>query len=193
MSRQLAGLAVAQQRGPLTHRQREELRRALATAGEALGWSDTRAGSEDPVAAAMLDVIALTNCGVDSLEQELAEERVRKQTEIARLEETVAYARELAGNGRSIYPAEITYSYTARDSFQRLVTKTATSTVSDPSEALGIAVALQKSIESRTKLTDLMVVDLQERRASLRDMKRSVPDFAKFSRELLSEVIANLA
>ncbi len=193
VSRQLAALALAVQDNPLTHRQREELRRAFATAGEALGWSETRASSDDPVAEVAFDVIALANNGVDSLEMELAEERERKLTEIARLLEISAYARELAGNPSTTYPTEIVYSYTARDPFQRLITKTATSTLNDAREALGAAVALEKSIESRSKLTDLMVIDLDERRARLRAMKQRLPDFAHASHDLLGEVIANLS
>ncbi|MEQ1857111.1 MAG: hypothetical protein ABL963_11590 [Longimicrobiales bacterium] len=191
--RQLAGLALAVQDNPLTHRQKEELRRALAIAGDALGWSETRASSEDPVTEVTLDVVALASHGVDSLEQELAAERGMKETEISRLEEAATRTRELAENANTVYPAEITYSYTARDPFQRLITKTALSTLNDPREALAAAVALQKSIESRSKLTDLMVIDLDERRARLRAMKQRLPDFARSTRELLGEVIANLS
>jgi hypothetical protein len=193
VSRQLAQLAVAQHENPLSPRQREELRRALATAGEELRWSETRASGDDPVAEVTPDVTALTENGFELLEQDLVEERARKQTEVARLTDVARSTRELAENPNAAYPAEITYSYTVRDPFHRLITKTATSKVSDPREALGAAVSLDKSMEGRTKLTDLMVIDLEERRGRLRAMRRTVPEFVESSRELLAEVIANLS
>jgi hypothetical protein len=193
VSRQLAQLAVAQQENPFSPRQREELRRALATAGEALRWSDNRAGIDDLVAGVTPDVTALTENGFDLLERDLVEERARKMTEVARLTEIAKSTRELAENPNSTYPAEITYSYTVRDPFHRLITKTAVSKVSDPREALGAAVALDKSMEGRTKLTDLMVIDLEERRVRLRSMRRTVPDFVVSARELIAEVLVNLS
>lgn len=192
-SRQLAVLALAQQDRPLSPREREELRRGLVVAGEALGWSEALATNADPVVEFVHDVTSLAVLGVESLGSDLAQERANKQTEMSRLSDVAAYARELAADPNATYPAEITYSYTVRDPYQGLVTKTAKSTVSNPQEALGAAEALQKSIEGRSKLTDLMVIDLDERRGRLHAMTRKIPDFVKSAQSLLDEVIANLS
>ena len=65
--------------------------------------------------------------------------------------------------------------------------------MSNPHEALGAAESLHKSIESRSKLADLMVLDLDERRGRLHEMARKLPDFVESSRSLLDEVVANLS
>jgi len=192
-SRQLATLALAQQDRPLGPREREELRRGLAVAGDALGWSEMLAVDADAAVEFALDVVSLAALGVESLASDLAEERATKEAEVSRLTDIAAYARSLAEDPNATYPVEITYSYTARDPYHGLVTKTARSTVSNPQEALGAAGALQKSIESRGKLTDLMVIDLDQRRGRLDAMTARLPDFVDSSRTLLNEVIANLS
>lgn len=193
VARQLAVLALAQQDGPLSPRQREELRRALAVAGDALGWAETHVGSGDPVADVSPDMLALATKGVESLDDDLAKEWADKQTEVSRLLDAAAYAQKVSENPKTTYPTDITYCYTVRDPYQRLMTKTATNTVNDPQEAMGVAEALRKSIESRTKLTDLMVIDLEQRRERLNAIGRTFPDFVRSARGVLGEVIANLS
>ena len=104
-----------------------------------------------------------------------------------------AYAQKLAENPKTAYPAEITYCFTIRDPYQRLITKTVTNTVNDPQEALSAAEAIRRSIDGRTKLTDLMVIDLEQRRERLTAIGHSLPDFVRSSRSMLGEVIANLS
>jgi hypothetical protein len=193
VSRQLATLALSHRGRVLTHRQREELRRALSTAGDALGWSEQHAGSEDPVADLVGEVVALAMEGIQDLDREMEQERAEKKTEASRLELSVRSTRALAENAKAVYPAEISYSYTVRDSYQQLITRTATSTVNDAREALAAADALEKSIEGRAKLADLMVIELEQRRQQLRDLERHLPDFVDSSRDLLREVIENLS
>jgi hypothetical protein len=193
VARQLAALTLTHQERPLSPRERESLRRGLASAGDALAWSETLATTPDPVMEFALDVMSLATIGVESLGSDLVEERANKQTEISRLGEVAEYTRRLATDPNATFPAEITYSYTLRDAYQGLVTKIAKSTVSNPQEALGAAEALQKSIEGRSKLTDLMVIDLEERAARLQAMAGRVPDFVKSSQSVLDEVIATLS
>jgi hypothetical protein len=190
--RQLALLALAQQDGPLGPRQREELRRALAIAGDQLGWAETPDSDEDPVVNISLDVVTLATGGAESLERDLAEEWKLKQTEAARLGEAVKRARQVALSPKTTYPTELTYSYTVRDPYQRLITKIATNTVNDAQELTSAADALEKSIESRSKLADLMVIDLDQRRERLNAIGGSLPDFVRSARSLLGEVIATL-
>ena len=193
VARQLALLALAQQDGPPSPRQREELRRALAIAGDALGWAEASTGNGDSGVDVNADMMTLATKGAESLERDLVEERAKKQKEVAQLLDAAAYAQKLGENPKTTYPADITYCYTIRDPYQRLITKTATNTVNDPQEALGAAEALRRSIEARTKLTDLMVIDLEQRRERLTTIARSLPDFVRSSRGLLVEVIANLS
>jgi len=191
-SRQLALLAITQQTRSLNPRETEELRRALTAAGTILEWSNTSASDADLLAEVSQDVASLAALGVDSLISDLAEDSKSKETETSRLGEAVAYARKLAADPKTTYPVDITYSYTARDPFGGLVTKHATNTVTNGDEALGAADSLERSIESRSKLTDLIVVDIAERRDRLQEILRNLPDFAKSSRWLLEEVIASL-
>ncbi len=193
VSRELASLTLAHQERPLSPRERESLRRGLATAGDQLGWSETLATNADPVMEFALDVMSLATIGVESLGSDLEQERANKQTEMARLADVAAYARQLSTDPNAKFPAEITYTYTVRDPYQGLVTKTAKNTVSNPQEALAASESLQKSIEGRSKLTDLMVIDLEEKRGHLQAMTRTLPDFVKSSRSVLDEVIATLS
>lgn len=183
--RQLALLSLAHEGRPLGPRQREELRRALATAGEALGWAETPANAAD-------DVVSLALSGAASLESDLAQEWTNKQTEVSRLGDAATYARKLADDPKTSYPTEVTYSYTVRDPHGQLVTRTTTNTATNPAEALAAAEALRRSIEGRTKLTDQMVIDLEQRRERLKAIERNLPDFVESARDLIREVIANL-
>lgn len=190
-ARQLAVLAVAGQSQALSPRQREDLRRALAIAGDALRWSSAPEGHGNPEV--QFDIIVVAEGGIDALEHDLIEERAKKETEMERLVKAAAHARALAEDPKTVYPAEITYSYTVRDPFQRLVTKTATSTVADPAQAIAAAVALEKSVEGRTKLAELMMIDLEERREHLRVVKSGLPDFVASAQDMLGEVLATLS
>ena len=65
--------------------------------------------------------------------------------------------------------------------------------MNDPQEALAAAEAIRRSIDGRTKLTDLMVIDLEQRRERLAAIGHGLPDFVRASRSMLGEVIANLS
>ena len=194
VARQLASLALAlvEQEGPLGVRQREQLRRALATAGDALGWTGTAASNGDSVVVASKDVLTMARSGARSMARDLAEELARKQTEVSQIEDTSTSARKLSEDADTTYPAEITYCYTVRDASQGLVTKTETLIVNDAREALSAAEAIERSIPGRTKLADLMILDLEQQQVRLDAMTRTLSDFLKSSQDQLREVIANL-
>ena len=61
--RQLAVLALARQDGPLGVRQGEQLRRALTTAGEALGWTEPAAGDGDSAVEVGKDLMTMSKGG----------------------------------------------------------------------------------------------------------------------------------
>ena len=193
VARQLASLALAQveQEGPLGVRQGEQLRRALATAGEALGWT-VAAGSGESVAAASKDVMAIAKSGARAMARDLVEELARKRTEPDQIGDTAASARKLSEDADAAYPAEITYSYTVRDASQGLITKTETLTVNDAREALSAAESIDRSIPGRTKLADLMILDLEQKQVRLDQSARGLSDFLKSSQNVLREVIVNL-
>ena len=79
-----------------------------------------------------------------------------------------------------------------RDAFQHLVTKTDTLIVNDAKEATSAADTLERNITGRTKLADLMIIDLQQKQEKVDAMTRTLPDFLESSHEVLGEVMANL-
>jgi len=194
IGRQLATLALAQeaQEGLLSVRQTEQLRRALAGAGDHLVWSDTVANSDDAAADASKVVLKLARNGSKALGRDLARELAVKQTEVAKLEVVAAATRELGEDEGAKYPNEITYSFTARDASQDLVTKTEIVPVLDATETLKVADTIDKTILSRAKLTDLMILEIQEKQSLLEVMTKGLPDFVKSLQGLLREVLFNL-
>jgi hypothetical protein len=194
VARRFAELALAQLRqdGALSVRQREQLRRGLATAGEALGWTGRTAASDDPVGEVVGDVLKLAKGGSKAIEKDLAAELVRKKTEIEELVTKAAATRVMAENPKAKYPTEITYSFTARDATGELVTKTDTLAPADPEEAMKAANTIEKNMPSREKLTGLMVIDLKEKQKQLVIMTKQLADFVNSTHDLLRDVIANL-
>ena len=194
VARELATLALAkvEQDGALSIRQREQLRRAFSAAGDTLGWTRAVLTTGEPPGDVRKDVMSMSKRGAKLLAGDLAEELERKRTEVAQLEDAASSARKLAEDPETVYPTEVTYSYTARDASQELVTKTETLTLNDPQETLGAAEAIEKTVAGRGKLTDLMIIDLEERQERLDIMTRTLPEFLESSHELLREVVATL-
>ena len=194
-SRQLAWLALARvkQDGLLRVRQREQLRRALATAGDALDWT-VRAASRGDAAIVELtgDVSKMAKSGAKSVARDLADELAKKRTEMTGLQESAASARKLAEDPDTTYPVELTYSYTARNVAQELVTKTETVTANDAKEANDAANAMERNFVGRGKLADLMIADLQQKQGELDVMTRTLSEFLESSHDLLREVLATL-
>ena len=194
VSRQLASLALAkvEQDGPLGVRQREQLRRALATAGEALSWTGPTEDDGDSMVEVTNDFMTIAKGGARSIARDLAAELAGKRTEIAELSDASTSAGKLAEDPDSTYPTDIIYSYTVRDAFGDLVTKTETLTVNDAQEAQNAAAALERSLTGRGKLTDLMILDLERKQGRLDVTTRTLSDFLESSQQLLREVLANL-
>ena len=194
VARQLAALALARmlQDGPLGVRQIEQLRRALATAGDALGWAGRVAGGADLIADVSKDVLSMSKSGAKTMAKELAEELVRKRDEAAQLAAAAERARQTSEDADATYPTEIVYLYTVRDASQNLVTKTETVQVNDAREALSASETIERNIASRGRLTDLMVLDLQKKQVELDQMTKTLQDFVKSSHGLLREVLVNL-
>ena len=194
VSRTLASLALAhvEQDGLLSVRQGEELRRALATAGEVLVWATTAASSGDSVTKVSKDAMTMARNGAKLLTKDLAEELARKRTEVAQLGDVAIAARKLSEDKKTTYPTEITSSSTARDPTQGLVTKTETLTLNDAQEALSAAEAIERGLPGRGKLADLMIINLEQKQVRMEAMKRALPEFIKSFDDVLREVLATL-
>lgn len=147
---------------------------------------------KDAAAKASKDLLAMVKTGAQDLADDLANQVKLKKTEAARLADLVESTRAQAENEDTEYPLEIVYVYTIRDASQGLVTKTAAYTPSDTKEANSAADSLEKSIPGRTKLADLMVIELKKRQAQVAAMTKTLPDFVDSSQTILLEVLANL-
>jgi hypothetical protein len=194
VARQFARLALAQlsQEEGLNIRQTEQLRRGLATAGEALGWTARTAASDDPISEVTGDVLKLTKGGAKAIEKDLAAELIRKKTEIRELVKTGETTRAMAEIEGQTYPVDVTYSFTARDASGELITKTDTITALNADEVVKAANKVEKNMPSREKLTGLMVIDLKDKQKKLAAMLKEVADFVKSTHGLLREVLGNL-
>jgi len=194
VARRFAALALAQmhQEGSLSVRQGEQLHRGLATAGDALGWTARIAAIDDAVGEVTGDVLKLAKAGAKAMEKDLADELVRKKTEIVQITKTAAATRVMAENPKVTYPVEITYSFTARDATGEMITKTDTLTPENPEEAMKAADTIEKNMPSREKLTGLMVIDLKEKQKALARMTKSLAEFVTTTHGPLRDVIANL-
>ena len=192
--RRLAELALAEleQDTPLGVRQIEQLRRALAAAGEGLDWTATAAHSDDSIADVSKDFMTMAKGGSRAIGRDLAKELASKKVEVKQLADTLASTTKLVEDPKARYPSDITFSYTVRDAFTELVTKTETVTVTETGEATSAAAALARSMPARTKLADLMIIELKRKQSQLEVMTKDLSDFIESSRGLLQEVIANL-
>ncbi len=194
VSRQLAVLALAQvdQEGHLGVRQREQLRRALATAGEALGWAGRVAAIDDAVAEISKDVLTMARGGAKAMAKDLAEELAAKKTEISQIRRAASTVNKLAASKKTTYPVEITYCFTVRDATGDLVTKTETLPMDDAEEALSADTTIEKNPTGRTKLKDLMIADLKQKQKQVEVMTQTLSDFLEYSHDLMRDVLHNL-
>ena len=194
LGRQVAALALirSSQGGRLNVRQKEELRRALAEAGDTLRWIEITVGSDDPVSVVADDLTKITRSGVRVIEKEVEEELKDKKSEMKQLQNVVAKARKLAEAKNPKLPTEVTYYHTARAAAQGLITKTEVVVITAPDEATACADSIEKSLNRWENLRDQMVDELQRKQAQLEVVSGSVPEFVKSQRGMLREVMAVL-
>lgn len=191
-ARELASLALEKHNhdGVLVVRQREQLRRALATAADVLDWGAIPGEEADRLALATRDIAELAEAGAQSLEEELAELLTEKENEIARLKEVARSAEALAADESTTYPAEIEYSHTVRDSARHLVTRTETIVLNDAGEAASATAKIERGFDRAAKLRDQMVEVLEQRQRQIDEVRRGLAGFADWSSGLLVEVLA---
>lgn len=194
IAREVTSLALVRlkQGGRLNVRQREDLRRALASAGEQLEWGMTAAHSDDPVAAVTSTVKRLVRSGARSLKREVAEDLTEKKREEKQLEKVIEQIRSLAADSSVEYPVEISYTHTARDAASGLVTKTETLIFENADEALQAAKKIEKRMGRWSKLRTQMLDDLKQRQKRVGDVTSNLSEFVDSSRGLLRDIIVTL-
>jgi len=192
--RTLAFLALERLRqdGALPVRQREQLRRALVTAGKVLDWGQIPGERTDRAAAVNRDMAALADFGAKTLDHDLARQLDEKGGEIDALQDMTRTLRALAADPDASYPAEIAYAYTARDGQRRLVTRTEALVLANADEASDAAALLEKRLEGYAKLRDQIVEDLARGRRQIDVMREGLGSFVASSNGLVLEVLASL-
>ena len=83
VSREISELALAEQEqdGLLNVRQKERLRRAIATAGEELGWGDIETKSGDPLPEIHKVMLRMAKNGAKAMAKDLDEHLAAKKKE----------------------------------------------------------------------------------------------------------------
>lgn len=187
------GLVRIDQGTALNVRRRENLRRALAEAGQPLRWADVSALSDDPVGVVAKDVKKLVRSGAISLGRSVSEELVEKEDQYVRLTELVATLDDLAGNPKGEYPAEVTYTRTARSPGEGFVVKTETLILNDSEEAARAARKIEKSLPRWARLRDEVIEDLRRKQDTLKELSGSLSDLVESWRGVLQEVLVTMA
>ncbi len=187
------GLVHVEQDGVLNVRQREELRRALAEAGEALAWDVKSATSANPMPDVVKDLKKLVKAGAKTLKAEVAVELKKKSSEERKLEKTVEVLTKLTEKSEKAFPAEISYSHTARDITRGFFTKTEEIVLEDVSQAKETLATVEKSLNRWGKLRVQMHEELQQTDKRLKVLVSDLEPFVISSRRLIDELLLTFA
>jgi len=194
IARDLGTLALARvkQEGQISIRQREQLRRAFAAAGDALGWSTMMVSHKDPVEKASKDLLKLAQRGTESLIDDMEASQAAKKTEVTEIKKVAKSLFKMAKADNFTEAVDVDYIHTARDGSQGYLTKTITATISNAKEAQDLGESLEKKLEGWEKLREQMQNSLKEKRKTLDDVKASLPAYIETSRGLLKEVFLTI-
>ena len=187
------GLVHVEQDGLLNVRQTEELRRALAEAGEALAWDVKSATSANPMPDVVKDLKKLVKAGAKTLKAEVAAELKKKSSEERKLEKTVEVLTKLTEKSEKAFPAEISYSHTARDITRGFFTKTEEIVLEDVSQAKETLATVEKSLNRWGKLRVQMHEELQQTDKRLKVLVSDLEPFVISSRRLIDELLLTFA
>jgi hypothetical protein len=195
ISREVAHLAFVKvkQDDWLTVRQQEQLRRALMSLGELLGWAVTAANSDDPIDDVSKSTRKMMTNGARAIKRSLANAMAIKKAEITELKKVARSARKLSDNPKTVYPLAITYHRSARDSVQSMFTKTENIEVNNAEETLTCAEAIERNLDHWTTLRDIMIAELKPEQKQLGVMTKNLSQFVKSMHPLLGEVVATLS
>ena len=188
ISRDIASLAAEweEQGQKLKVRQREQLRRAMTAAAEVLSWEPA---GEKGLDSATKDIAKLAKSGVRSIRKDLDSEREDKRKEAKGLAAAVKALRKMADDGKSEWPAEYSYTHTARSPSRGLVTELEELELASPDEAHAAADTIEKHQESWEKLRKEMLEELKSKDQQWADLIGSLSAFAGAYRGLLEEVL----
>ena len=187
------GLVHVEQDGLLNVRQTEELRRALAEAGEALAWDVKSATSANPMPDVVKDLKKLLKAGAKTIKAEVAIELKKKGSEERKLEKTVEMLTKLSEKSEKAFPAEISYSHTARDITQGFFTKTEEIVLEDVSQTKETLATVEKSLNRWGKLRVQMHEELQQTDKRLKVLVSDLEPFVISSRRLIDELLLTFA
>ena len=195
ISREVAHLAFmkVKQEDWLSVRQQEQLRRALMSLGELLGWAVTSANSEDPIADISKSTRKIMANGARAIKRSLANDMAIKKAEIRELKKAARSIRKLSESPKTVYPLQITYCRSARDSVQSMFTKTEEIETDDAEATLKCAEAIERNIEHWTTLRDIMIAEIKLEQKQLGTMTKGLSEFVKSMHPLLGEVVATLS
>jgi t-SNARE complex subunit (syntaxin) len=185
-------VARQKQDGRFRVRQREQLRRTLQDAAEALEWDVVTAIVDDPIDELAQDVQRLTKAGIRAIEKDLEAEIQEKRQELKKIERTVTTLEGLSEKSESDFPTEVTYQYTSSQGNGIYSTKEEEVLVESPTEAAEAAARLEKRIARLTRLRDEMVEELKRHRGSVNEAKSQLVEFVTGTRHLVHEVVATL-
>ncbi|MDX1393186.1 MAG: hypothetical protein R3195_02300 [Gemmatimonadota bacterium] len=191
IAREFATLALAwvDRKGKLLVRQREELRRALATTADLQGWILLTDRQEE---IASKDFTTLTRSGARALAKDLADELAAKKAELTQLKKDVKAFDKLAETGDFDEPIEVEYTHTVRKPSKGLITRTEVEELKSASDASDLARTIEKRLDAWGKLREEMLGELKKREKRLDEMKDSIPDFVDASSGLIRDVFATL-
>jgi len=194
VSREISTLALAElnQNGLLNVRQKERLRRALYTAGDELLWIDIESKTGDPMPEINKVVLRMARNGSKAMARDLADTLAIKKKETKALEKMKLGLLKLGEDAKTEYPLQIAYDYTARDSSQNPITKTMELELEDAEGTIKASEAMERSTNSRMKLTDLMIVRLKEQQIRLDEMTALLPEFVKSTHPVIEAVMLTL-
>ncbi|MCH1569784.1 MAG: hypothetical protein L7S64_00415 [Longimicrobiales bacterium] len=187
------GLVHVRQDGLLNIRQQENLRRALADAGQALAWDVKAATSADPIPEVIKDLKKLVLAGAKTQKEEVAAELKVKKSEEKGLEKVVVALEKLIENADKAFPTEISYSHSARDITQGFFTKTELVQMEVVTEAEDTLKLINKSWNRWGKLRVQMFEDLQDTQKRLNILSNDLEPFVGSSQRLLDELLLTFA
>ena len=187
------GLVHVKQEGMLNVRQSENLRRALAEAGQALTWDVKAATSADPMSEVVKDLKRLVQAGAQTLKAEVADELKKKKVEEKGLEKTVAVLTALTEKSEKAFPAQISYSHTARDITRGFFTNVEDVEFEDVSEVVETLKMVEKSLKRWGKLRVQMLEDLQQTNKRLSTLTSDLDPFVASSKRLIDELLLTFA
>jgi len=186
------GLIRIRKGEPLNVRRRERVRRALAEAGQSLGWAHVAALSENPVDTAATDLKKIVRGGVRSLQRELDREIADKKDEAKRLQALLGKVQDLTDDADAALPTEIVYTRTSKSPTDGLITKTETLSLTTAEEALQAARTFERSMPRWERLRDQMLDEMRETQEHLGLLSREISGVVNGWRGLLGEVLVTL-